>query len=536
MSSESVLRFVNGNVFTARNETEFVRDFEIAGGRFTRVGDAGGAGRSETIDLGGRTVLPGFIDIHTHPTYVAMIRDAVPCTVPVVNDIPGMIDALRRHPNFGKGPDAWVEGFGYDESKLAERRTPTARDLDRVSTTQPVYVMRSDCHSGICNTRALEIGGITSETPDPAGGHFGRDAAGVPNGILEEHAANDVVLRAKTPPSYEGKVRGIAEIGSHYAERGIVAVTEMMAFTRPYDDLQVYRDGAVRGFGQQAALYFSWAALRDDPISDLTDDQRVGRIRFAGIKLFGDGSISGRTAWVTEPYRGAGSHGYSTLTDDDMRTAHEWARRNRVQIAFHAMGDRAIERAVEFFGDREPWMGSRVPSVRIEHATLLSEPQQQRMRRARMRFGVSMQIIFFFAEHDSYVANLTDGQYRSAYPVRTAYELIPHFGLSSDAPATTWADPDNVFVSIRAAVTRRAYNGAEIVAGQAITVPQAVLLYTARAATVAPFEGSLGQIAPGYEGSFVVLDRDIFSIDPDGIDRVRVEETWIAGERVVRAG
>ncbi len=110
--------------------------------------------------------------------------------------------------------------------------------------------------------------------------------------------------------------------------------------------------------------------------------------------------------------------------------------------------------------------------------------------------------------------------------------MVEHVGLSSDAPATTWADPDNVFVSIKAAVTRRAYNGAEIVREQAVTVPQAVLLYTARAATIAPFEGRLGQIAAGFEASFVVLDRDIFRVAPDEIDRTAVEQTWIGGEKV----
>lgn len=177
-------------------------------------------------------------------------------------------------------------------------------------------------------------------------------------------------------------------------------------------------------------------------------------------------------------------------------------------------------------------MGNNLPSVRLEHVTLLTEAQMRQMRESKMIFGAATQIIFFFAEHDSYAANLKENQYQHAYPLKSYYENIERLSLSSDAPATTWADPDNVFVSIKAAVTRKAYNGADIVKKQAVTVPQAVLLYTARAATVAPYEGLLGQIAEGFEASFIVLDRDIFTIDVNEIDKTVVKQTWIQGEKV----
>jgi len=170
--------------------------------------------------------------------------------------------------------------------------------------------------------------------------------------------------------------------------------------------------------------------------------------------------------------------------------------------------------------------------VRIEHVTFLTDAQMKQIREAKMNFGAATQIIFFFAEHDSYSANLTDTQYANAYRLKSYYEQMEKIGLSTDAPATTWADPDNVFTSIKAAVTRKAYNGADIVPEQALTVPQAVLMFTARAASVAPYDGPLGRIAPGYEASFIVLDRDIFAIDPEEIDQTQVDETWIAGEKL----
>jgi len=524
--------FLNGKVFTGRSEEEFVSAFKVANGRITWIGDTREAKSKNAIDLEGRTVLPGFIDVHTHPTYVAMIVNSVPCTVPVVNNIAEMIGALKKHPNFGKGPKDWIEGFGYDESKLTEHRTPTTEDLDKVSTTQPVYVLRSDCHSGICNSRALKIAGITKDTPDPQGARFGRYSNGDPNGVLQEHAANEVVMRAKSVQNVKAKASGIASTGVHYNERGIVAVTDMMVFTQPFDDLKIYRSAEKKGLRQQAPLYFTWAHLEKNPIPDLTDKQRKGRTKFAGIKLFADGSISGRTAWVNEAYRNSDEHGFPTLPKAEMESAYQWAKRNKVQVSVHAMGDRALQRVIDFFSEKEPWMSNNLPSVRLEHVTLLTDRQMRQMREGKMIFGVATQIIFFFAEHDSYAANLNENQYQNAYPLKSYYENIDRVSLSSDAPATTWADPDNVFVSIKAAVTRKAYNGADIVRKQALTVPQAVLLYTARAATLAPYEGLLGQIAEGFEASFIVLDRDIFTIDVNEIDQTVVKQTWIQGEKV----
>jgi len=185
---------------------------------------------------------------------------------------------------------------------------------------------------------------------------------------------------------------------------------------------------------------------------------------------------------------------------------------------------------LDMFADEEPWMGD-LPSIRLDHATLFSPAMVDRMNAARMSFAVVSHSIFLFAEYDSYRHNLSAKQFEIAYPIRSFYERVPFTALSSDSPATAWADADNVFVSIKAAVLRRAYDGADIGQAEAVTVTEALLLYTGRARYVAPLD-EVGLIEKGFEGSFVVLDRDIFSIDPEEIDQVQVAETWIRGERV----
>ncbi len=519
--------FVNGKVFTGRGEDDFVTAFRITDRVFSWVGDRADVADESAVDLQGRTVVPGFLDVHSHPAFMAMLVDAVMCLPPEVNSLAGLLEKLRQHPNRGRGIDTWIQGFGYDESKYPEGRGPTADDLDQVSATQPVFVQRCDGHSSACNHRALELAGITDDTPDPPGARYGRDNDGRLNGLLIESNATDAVAAAIPVPDFREQVRNLVRLNEHFVERGIVGVGDLLATMVPAP-LQTFRAAEKAGLRVQCALYYGWPAAAEMP--DLTDDDRTGRMKIAGLKLFMDGAYSNRTAWTEDAYPGSGDHGMRTVTDDDLRDAVNWARRNHIQLAVHAMGDRALNHVLDLFADDEPWLGT-LPSIRLEHATLFSRAMIDRLTAARMSFAVVSHSIFMFAEYDSYDRNLSPEQFEIAYPLRSFYERVPFTAMSSDTPATAWADADNVFVSIKAAVERRAYNGADIGQAEAITVPQALLLYTGRAGQVAPLDG-VGLIETGYEGSFVVLDRDIFTIDPGEIDQVQVAETWIRGERV----
>lgn len=528
-------------IFAGVDETTFVTAFAVEGERFTWVGDAReippGA---EVHELAGPLVLPGFIDAHTHPTYIALTVNAVACTVPLVHSIPEMLAALRQHPNYGKGPEAWIEGWGYDESKLAEHRTPTRADLDQVSTTQPIYVERSDFHSAICNTRALELAGISRETPDPPDGRFERDADGAPNGVLTENAKH-AVAHAKGPADFEVDVANLVRTSAYLAERGIVAVTEMTCTPRGYRQLDLYREAQRRGFKQHARLYYNFETLQAHPIPPITPADRSGQVAIGGIKLFMDGSMSNRTAWMRDPYPArsaaeAPTTGMHTSSREQLAAALDFARANALQIAIHAMGDRAIEEVLDFYADEEPWMGAPgrktpAPSVRIEHGSVWTPELLRRAREARMRFGVATNIDFFFCEYDSYSENLSADQFARTYPVRDLYGALEALALSSDTPATTWDDPSNVFLSLQAAVTRKAYNGADIVPAQAITLPQAVLLYTGRARLLGDML-DLGCIAPGFQASFITVSEDIFALDPNALMESQVTGTWMRGEQV----
>jgi predicted amidohydrolase YtcJ len=521
--------FVNAKVFPGTGEKDFATAFRIEDGVFTWVGDASEV--TGGIDLGGRTVLPGFLDVHSHPSLLAELADAVPCLPPEIDSLASLLDRLRTSPDLGR-EDRWIEGYGFDESSWPEGRKPTRHDLDLVSATQPVFVRRCDSHSLVCNTRALELAGITRDTPDPEGGRIGRDADGEPDGLLAERPAWDRLLSLRPPVGYDEQVARLAGLDAHFAERGIVAVGDLMATLTTDDPLRLFRDAARAGLRPQVGLYPLWSDLVAAGLPDLTDDDRTGRTTIAGVKLVMDGAYSDRTAWTDDPYPGSCDHGLQTATADDLRQAVDWARRNRVQVAVHAMGDRSLRYVVDVLGDEQPWLTDR-PSVRLEHATLFSPELIDRLGAATMDFGVVTHSIFYFAEVAAYDRNLSPGQLDVAYPIRSLYERVPAAALSSDTPATAWSDADDVLVSVQAAVLREAHTGAVFNAAEAVTVAQALLLYTGRARQVAPFDG-VGLIQPGFEGSFVVLDRDVFTVPSREIGRVRVAETWIRGEQVFR--
>lgn len=521
--------FTNGKIFTAQNETDFATALRLDDGRISWVGDGrelSPAQLDSAVDLEGRTVLPGLLDMHVHPALMANTADAVECLPPRVQSVTELIAALRTHPRYGAGKSDWIVGAGYDETKYYDG-APTARDLDEISRTQPVLVWRADRHTALCNTRALELAGVTSHTPDPEGGRFGRYSDGTPNGVLEEFSAISTITEKMPERTAEERADLLEMVGRRLFSRGIVGVCDLLATTIP-DPLETYRTVAERTPFPRAALFLGWKRPHD--LDELTEQETVGTTRVAGAKVLMDGAYSNRTAWVCSPYPGSDEYGLRTLSDQELVSAAEWARRNGVQLAVHAMGDRAISHTVDVLADMEPWLEG-TPSVRIEHATLMSATLTERLSSTRMRFGIATHTIFFYSEYEAYEKNLRPEQITDAYPVRPLYDSVDALALSSDCPATAWSEADNVFVSIEAAVRRRAYTGAQFGQEAAITVPQAVLLYTARAAGVTALPG-LGQLAEGYEGSFVVLDQDIFTIPVEQIAQTRVLQTWQAGKLV----
>ena len=542
--------FINGKVFTSNEEQLYAEAMFVEDGRITWVGEESQARilqdlqrDMEVVDLHGRTVIPGFVDAHMHPMMLAEYSRQIACLPPQINSIRQLSEAVARKADqlrTARGSDAknpdhlpWICGWGYDEGKYEEKRSPNRYDLDRGCADLPVFIVRSCEHIRCVNSKALEIAGITRDTPDPPGGTIDRDEQGEPTGILRENA-RDLVIPYMPVETEEELVGALTDLGDLLISQGIVAVADM-GNLHAGGNFDYYTKAVEQGFRQRVALYYMWDYFMDDPNFEITPDVMDGenQIRIAGLKLIGDGSISGRTAWLREPYLDSEEYGMPVYSDDSLEKAIEFAKKTGCQISVHAMGGRAIDRILHRTCGEESWTDGRLPHLRVEHVT---EPSEEAMRRAAEN-GVAFvsQPIFEYCEIETYRANMDPERLEQIYPHRTELEQGIHLSFSTDAPATSWAVPSDPFPNLKSAVTRRAYDGTDIGQSECVDIETAVMLYTKNAAEVCGFSG-LGQLVEGYSADFAVLSEDIFTADADRIDRIQVEETYIKGERVYKRG
>jgi predicted amidohydrolase YtcJ len=529
--TNNVCTYINGKIFTANPEKLYANTMVVRDGKVAWIGCQADLEKmdGECVDLQGRRVLPGLIDAHLHPLYLANASKQIACTPPLVNSIDDLIKQVRSLRG-AQGKDQWVEGWGYDEGKLLERRSPTRWDLDQAATDVPVIITRTCAHIVVVNSKALELAGITKDTPDVSGGQIDRDEDGEPTGILRENA-KDLISRIMPVKSLEENAELLAELSNVLLAHGITAITDAMGRTEPIDYLEMYHDAVNKGLKQRAVLYYIWEDLKKQPILETYKTSNENQIHIGGVKLFTDGSVSGQTAWVNPPFLGEGeNYGIQMTTAEELLAAAEAAEQNNVQLVVHAMGEQAIDLIVNTFYGKKGWLKDE-PSIRVEHAAM---PTLQALKRAA-ETGIAFvtQPIFLFAEIESYHNNLGAERTKKTYPVRSMLEAGIKVAFSSDAPATAWADPVSPFVGIKAAVTRLAYDGTDTGQDQKVDVETAILLYT-RAAQEITRIPKVGQLAPGFHADFIVLDKDIFEVSSEKIDEIRVIATYMGGKSVYK--
>ncbi|MGJ9384383.1 amidohydrolase [Salipaludibacillus sp. CF4.18] len=521
--------FFNGGIFTSNPEQPYANAMAVSQGKIVWIGDQSELdteGKS-VVDLHGKRVIPGLIDAHMHPYFTAMVTKQVPCLPPVVNSIKEFIDKIRER-IASQEKDEWIESWGYDEGKLAEKRAPLRNDLDEASTEVPVVATRTCGHIISVNSKALEIAGITKDTPDPKGGKIDKDENGEPTGILQETARN-LVLSKIPKKELEESADLLVELSPKLFSYGITAVTELYARTQPLDYLTMYDKAKEKGYKHRTALYYIWEDITDAPTFTEEQKNRENQNHIGGIKLIADGSVSGHTAWVKEPFVGGNDdYGIQTCFEDELLTAVESAKENSVQLIVHAMGDQAIDFVVDTLYQHKPWIEDG-PSIRIEHATLPSEQTLKRSAEAGIAFVP--QPIFLYAEIESYLKNLGVERTKKAYPIKTMLEAGLKVAISSDAPATALVDPINPYVGLHLAVNRIAYDGTDTGQDERIDITTAIELHTRVAQEITRIP-NIGQLKPGYYADFVVLDQDILQMDSIEIVQVQVDETYIGGELV----
>lgn len=527
--AQSVLTFINGKIFTSNPNQPYASAMKVRDGRIVWIGELTDLDTIEgkCVDLKGNRVLPGFIDAHLHPLWLANASTQIACTPPLVNSIVELIAEIRNFCQISN-IEQWIEGWGYDEGKLLEGRTPTRWDLDKATKDIPIFISRTCTHIAVANSKALELAGITKKTPDPQGGVIDRDSTGEPTGILRENA-KELVQRIMPVKSLEENAASLATLSSFLLSKGVTAITDLSSRTEPADYLDMYNTAVKKGLKQRTVLYYLWEDLKEQPILSPDRINSDHQIHIGGVKLFSDGSVSGKTAWVHTPFLGEEeNYGIQTTSVEELLAAASAAEQNKIQLVVHAMGGQAIDLILDTFYEKKGWL-SDAPSIRIEHAAM---PTPQAIQRAaEMGMAFVTQPIFMFAEIESYHNNLGKERTKQTYPIQSMLQAGVKVALSSDAPATAWADPVNPFIGIKSAVTRLAYNGADTGQDQRIDAATAIMLYTKAAQEITRIP-AVGQLAVDYHADFNVLDQDIFEIEPDKIDTILVKETYMGGKLV----
>ena len=508
------------------------------------------------INLAGQFVMPGFVDCHEHPILLSHCLEEISCLPPDVTSIEELKSrvAEERERLIANGVrpgenDKWIIGWGCDEGKYPEKRLPTRWDLDEVCPDFPVTLVRTCEHIRCCNSLALKIAGIDENTENPDGGEIGRDENGIPNGILYENARN-LIAEILPHSDREHEVMLIKKLGDMLTRHGVMSVCEMGNLSSK-DNHFIYYDAVKNGLKQNISLFYMWEFYKNKPKFEIKSEHKCldQQIHVAGLKLIGDGSFSGHTAWTDIPYLGTEEYGISTCSDELLDSAIDFCRKNNLQISIHAMGRRAIDRFVERLYKEEPWSVEpnaenfdksrsndstfstwEIPHARIEHVT---EPSERAIKMAAERgIAIATQPIFIFSEIESYQENLGDARLKTTYPIRHLIDRGCFVGLSTDAPATAWSDPANPWVNIKAAVTRKAYNGVDTGQKHRISLEEAILLYTKNSAIIAGLPNR-GCIAEGYYADFQILNENPFEKDIEKIEELMPEKVYISGEEIL---
>ncbi|KLU58876.1 N-substituted formamide deformylase precursor [Peptococcaceae bacterium CEB3] len=463
----------------------------------------------ETVDLAGATMLPGFVDSHAHPLWLGLLQKQIRTNPPFANSLDEFLSVIGESAR-GVAKGQWLLGGGFDESQWSLPRLPQRQELDRVSGEHPVLMMRACGHIAVVNSLALKLAGVTEDSVDPQGGKIVRHE-GVLTGELQESAIQ-LVSRCVPEPNPSVAASAIVDASNYLASRGITSVCDMECGDGSHGEWDLYSEGLRTGsWKQRVGIFIVFEWFKASGQLPLIEPEVRQDLKLLGLKLFADGSISGHTAALHEPYLHDGGRGIMRLGESVIVEAAGAALSHGLKLAVHAMGDAAIDQVVTALSR---WGGQGGDSFTIEHAALPTTYAREMM--AKHKIGVVTQPIFTYAEIESYLNGLGPERTFNSYPIRSLKEQGIRVALSSDAPSTAHADPANPWLGIKMATGRRASTGVALSSDECISLTEALRSYTEIGAAVRGFE-NCGRLLPGYAADFSLWDKDPFKEGPAGM-------------------
>ncbi len=540
------LVLVHGKVHTEDANRSVVQALAVRGNSIVAVGtdeaiSAYVGQNTRTLDLAGRVVLPGIIDAHTHPAQSA--QDLGKCSLDdkalSPADIKSRVAACLKDQPGGRAQ--WFEVVMVNPSGL----TLSLADLDSMLADRPLLLTGSDGHTVWANSPALSLAHITAATVDPAGGHIERDAAGHPTGTLRDIAA-EIALAAKPTAELDHEAAQLDKAFDSMRAVGITSVQDaavddhtMQIYKRLYDTHRLKM--RVRGSFHLKNLH--------EPAKVLIDRATQFRAKWAvdpdflradAIKIFADGVIEypSQTAALLEPYLDARGHptnnrGPSYFRQDDLNQIVSAADAAGLTVHIHAIGDRAVRSALDAIADARHRNGALDNRDQIAHLELINPADFPRFK----ELGVIANFQLLWAQRDDYVDKATieylgPQRSRDLYPARSLRDAGALIVGGSDWGVSSF----DAFAAMEHAITRSEGRGhPALLPEQSLAIQDMVDAYTINAASALKQESITGSLEAGKRGDFIVLDRDIFSIDPFDLHNTRVWATYLDGREVYSA-
>ncbi len=545
----------NGKIITLDEADSIAEAVAIRNGKIVEVGSLQSVKRharpsTRIIDIHGRTVTPGLIDSHLH---FASVDPVYSIDLSTVHSIEEVRRAVAERVSKAK-PGEWIQGQGWDEGKLAERRYIHAADLDRAAPRNPVWLAHTTGHYGVANTVALKLAHITSETKNPVAGTIDRDAHGQPTGVLKEQAAMRLLTTLIPAYSPEEMLQGYLRTMAALNKEGITAIKDPGIAAENwtvYSELRDQRKLTIHLFAlwsggttlaqTQDAVNHILALPRPPsgkPAIDHDDTLISG-----GVKLFMDGSGGARTAWMHQDWNkkstetDTGNRGYPLTDPEIYRQQVRLIHNAGIHVGTHAIGDRAIDWVVDTYAavlKENPASGMRHSII---HANIPSDHAIETMAALQKQYDAGYpeaQAEFMYWIGDTYAANFGPVRCLRLMPFKTYMDRGVRWAGGSDYPVTPFAARLGLWSSIARETLKGTYGKQPFGTAEAVDIHTALRSYTTWAAHQLFLENHIGSIEPGKDADLAVWDRDPYTIPTDQIKDMKCVMTFFQGQLVYR--
>ena len=543
------LLLINGNIITVDAKDFVAQALAIQNGKIVAVGSNDqvrkhAAKDARIIDLHGRTATPGMIDSHCHFDQTTSIYDLDLSNIKSVAEAVELVRQKVAH----TPPNVWIQGAGWDESKLAELRYIYASDLDKVSLVNPVWLAHTTGHYGVANSQALRLAKVTAGTKNPPAGIIDRDSQGRPTGVLKEDPAMNLVVNLIPPHSHDQQRNGLQKMMADFNKEGMTAAKDPGILPERWD---IYREllkenkSTVRIFAlflggttmDSARATLSRLQQQPKPPQSFGD----GMLLSGGVKIFMDGSGGGRTAWVYEPWHkksteiDTGNTGYPALDRATYQQMVKLFHDAGFHVSTHAVGDRAIDWVVDTYATvlkEKPTNGLRHGVI---HCNIPTDHAIATMAALQKKFDAGYpetQAPFLWWIGDTYAGTFGAQRDSRLMPYKTYVEKGIVWAGGSDYPVTPFPARYGLWASVVRKTLNGVYGSQPFGTAESVDIHVALKSYTIWAAHQLFLEDRVGSLEPGKDADIAVWDRDLYSIPSDDLKNLKCELTLLRGKVV----